>query len=65
MTPEAIAQKVAWLRELAGQRFEQLELSFTVFHLGITESTRHREGERVSFLLRLTRLLLCNPPFMC
>jgi len=46
VTPEAIAQKVAWVREAAGQRFEQLELSFTVFHLAITESTRHREGER-------------------
>lgn len=46
MTPEAIAQKVAWVREAAGQRFEQLELSFTVFHLVITESIMHREGER-------------------
>ena len=46
VTPEEIAQKVAWVREVAGPRFEQLELSFTVFHLAITESTKHREGER-------------------
>ena len=46
VTPEAIAQKIAWVREAAGQRFEQLELSFTVFHLVITESTWHRAGER-------------------
>jgi len=49
VTPEAIAQKVAWVREAAGQRFEQLELSFTVFHLTITESTRYRGGERSVF----------------
>jgi probable F420-dependent oxidoreductase len=46
VTPEAIAQKVAWVREAAGQRFERLELSFTLFHLVITESTRHHAGER-------------------
>ena len=45
VTPEVIAEKVAWVREAAGPRFEQLELSFTVFHLVITESTRHSEGE--------------------
>jgi hypothetical protein len=46
VTPEAIAQKVARVREVTGPRLEQLELSFTVFHLAITESTRHRAGER-------------------
>jgi probable F420-dependent oxidoreductase len=46
VTSEAIAHKVAWVREAAGQRFEQLELSFTVFNLVITKSTRCREGER-------------------
>jgi probable F420-dependent oxidoreductase len=46
VAPETIAQKVAWVREAAGQRFEQLELSFTVFHLVITESARTGVGER-------------------
>jgi len=31
--PEDIAQKIAWVREAAGERFEQLELGFTVFHI--------------------------------
>ena len=31
--PEDIAQKIAWVREAAGKRFEHLELGYTVFHL--------------------------------
>src|SRR5215471_3962257 len=55
VTLEAIAQKVAWVREAAGPRFEQLELSFTLFHLVITESTGHREGERSVSAAALSR----------
>jgi probable F420-dependent oxidoreductase len=45
VTPEAIAQKVAWVREAAGQRYEQLELSFTLFRLVITDGTGQRDSE--------------------
>ncbi len=31
--PEDIAQKIAWVREAAGKRFEHLELGYTVFHI--------------------------------
>lgn len=34
--PEDIAQKVAWVREAAGERFEHLELGYTVFHTVLT-----------------------------
>jgi probable F420-dependent oxidoreductase len=37
VTPEEIAQKVAWVREAAGERFAQLELGYTVFHLVLTD----------------------------
>ena len=31
--PEDIAQKIGWVREAAGKRFEQLEFGYTVFHI--------------------------------
>lgn len=37
VTPEEIAQKVAWVREAAGERFAQLELGYTVFQLVLTD----------------------------
>ncbi|HEY7419051.1 MAG TPA: LLM class flavin-dependent oxidoreductase, partial [Ktedonobacteraceae bacterium] len=35
--PEEIAQKIAWVREAAGERFEQLELGYTVFQMMLME----------------------------
>ena len=37
-TPEAIAQKVAWVREAAGERFAHLELCMLAFHLTIHDN---------------------------
>lgn len=37
MAPEEIAQKVAWVREAAGERFAPLELGYTVFQLVLTD----------------------------
>jgi alkanesulfonate monooxygenase SsuD/methylene tetrahydromethanopterin reductase-like flavin-dependent oxidoreductase (luciferase family) len=37
VTPEEIAEKVAWVREAAGERFAQLELGYTVFELVLTD----------------------------
>jgi hypothetical protein len=34
--PEDIAQKVAWVREAAGERFEHIELGYTVFHMALS-----------------------------
>ena len=38
--PEHIPQKLAWIQEAAGKRFDQLELSTTVFKVVVTD---HRE----------------------
>jgi hypothetical protein len=46
-TQEAIAQKVAWVREAAGERFAQLELCMLAFHLVIRDD-RTRVQERVA-----------------
>ncbi|MBE3560589.1 MAG: TIGR03621 family F420-dependent LLM class oxidoreductase [Ktedonobacteraceae bacterium] len=35
--PEDIAQKVAWVREAAGDRFDQIELGYTIFQMNIAE----------------------------
>jgi probable F420-dependent oxidoreductase len=32
-TPEDIAQRISWVREAAGERFEQLELGYTIYQL--------------------------------
>jgi hypothetical protein len=37
-TPEAILQKIAWVREAAGERFPHLELSQTAYYITVTDS---------------------------
>ena len=37
-TDTTLAQKIAWIKEAAGQRFADLELSQTIFDLAITDS---------------------------
>lgn len=39
-TSEPTAQKVAWIREAAGDRFDQLELSVMIFRAAITNNRR-------------------------
>ena len=41
VTEQATAQKVAWVREAAGERFEQIEINSFVFKVAITD---HREA---------------------
>lgn len=41
ITAEATAQKLEWVRQAAGERFDQLEINCFVF---ITQVTEHREG---------------------
>lgn len=48
-TAEATDQKVRWIREAAGERFNKLELSVMIFHIVITdmrESAAHQVGQR-------------------
>ncbi len=40
-TAEPTAQKVAWIREAAGDRFDQLELSVMIFRAAITDRRRN------------------------
>lgn len=44
VTAEDIARKVAWVREAAGERFEHLELGYTVFHLNIVQGKTERSS---------------------
>jgi alkanesulfonate monooxygenase SsuD/methylene tetrahydromethanopterin reductase-like flavin-dependent oxidoreductase (luciferase family) len=37
--PDEIVEKIAWIREAAGQRFEQIELGYTVFRTVLTDGT--------------------------
>jgi probable F420-dependent oxidoreductase len=45
LTAEAAAQKVAWVREAAGERFDRLTLNILVPALAITESRRQTAEE--------------------
>jgi probable F420-dependent oxidoreductase len=36
-TPEEVAEKIQWIREAAGERFAQLELGYTLFHVQMTD----------------------------
>ena len=47
LTAEATQQKVGWVREAAGERFEQLELNNPVLQVTVTES---REAAAADFL---------------
>lgn len=40
-TPEEIEEKITWIRQAAGERFEQLELGYTLFYVRVTESRFH------------------------
>ncbi len=41
--PEAIAQKVAWVQEAARERFDQLELGYTVYPVMVNDGkTSHQ-----------------------
>jgi len=40
-TPEAIDEKINWIREAARERFEQLELGYTLFHVQVTDQSFH------------------------
>jgi probable F420-dependent oxidoreductase len=64
-TAEPTAQKIAWIREAAGDRFSQLELSVMIFHTLITdyrESAAHQIGTRLGLsgiqALESTQLLI-------
>lgn len=46
-TAEPTAQKIAWVREAAGERFAQLELSVMVFHTIVTEQ-REQVAQQVA-----------------
>lgn len=39
-SPEATAQKVAWIRDVAGERFPQLELQMIVAFIAVTDDAR-------------------------
>lgn len=43
-TPDAIAQKIAWVREAAGERFAHLELCMLGFHLSVHDNQTTGEG---------------------
>src|SRR5258708_3542902 len=45
-TPEDIAQRVAWVREAAGARFEQLELGYTVYRLLMPNGKSQADSSR-------------------
>jgi probable F420-dependent oxidoreductase len=45
-TEEATMQKVAWVREAAGERFSQLELSVMVFRVALTDQ-RNRAAQQI------------------
>jgi probable F420-dependent oxidoreductase len=41
MTPEATGQKVQWIRQAAGEKFNQLELNIIMYEVIITDDRRH------------------------
>lgn len=56
--PQAIQEKVAWVREAAGERFEQLEFSSTIFITSVTdhaEDVAHGIGKRLGLTTEQTR----------
>ncbi len=48
ITALATAQKIAWVRQAAGEHFSQLELSTMVFHVQITDADRNQVAYGVS-----------------
>jgi probable F420-dependent oxidoreductase len=56
--PEANYEKVSWIREAAGERFGQIELSSTVFITAVTDHTEgaaHGIGQRLGLTAEQTR----------
>jgi probable F420-dependent oxidoreductase len=39
--PEEVDEKIAWIRHAAGERFEQLELGYTLFYVQVTNRGMH------------------------
>jgi len=51
--PSAIQQKLDWIREAAGERFEQIELASTIFAVAVTESVEE-VASKIAEKMRMT-----------
>lgn len=63
-SPEATHEKIAWIREAAGARFEQLELSIILMDVCVTED-RPRALQQYAHRLQLSPEQVERSPFLC
>jgi len=72
MTPAAMTQKIAWIRQAAGQRFAQLELNMIIFATIVTND-RAQAARQLSERFKLTEeqvlaiphILIGSPSQIC
>jgi probable F420-dependent oxidoreductase len=62
--PEALDRQVAWVREQAGDRFDELELNALVQHVEVTDD-RHGAAARLAERYRIAADVVLASPYVC
>jgi probable F420-dependent oxidoreductase len=63
-TPELLTEQIGWVREGAGARFDQLELSMVAFRAIVTDRPREAAAEVASDYDLTPDLVLASPDFL-